>query len=95
MTTCSTNDAARPEGEDLYERALLGQHGELMNAEALTRLLQIGSARTFRRAALSGRLPVSVFRIPGRRGWFARTRDIAAWLATAGNNSLFVPGPNT
>jgi len=52
-----------------------------MDSRALSELFKFGSERSFRRAASSGSLPVSVFRVSGRRGWFARTRDVAAWLA--------------
>lgn len=66
---------------------LLDKHGELMDAPALTQLFKFGSARSFRRNALKGTLPVSVFRVSGRRGWFARTRDVAQWLQSAGSSA--------
>lgn len=52
-----------------------------MDSRALTALFKFGSDRSFRRSARKGALPVNVFRIPGRRGWFARTEDVAVWLA--------------
>ena len=63
--------------------ALLALHGELMDGQALAALFKFGSDRSFRRSASKGALPVSVFRVPGRRGWFARTRDVGLWLASA------------
>lgn len=60
---------------------LLARHGELMNTSALTTLLKFGSARSFRRAAAQGHLPFEVFRMEGRRSWFARTSNVATWLA--------------
>lgn len=60
---------------------LLASYGELMDSQALTAFFKFGSDRSFRRSAVKGALPVGVFRIPGRRGWFARTRDVAVWLA--------------
>jgi hypothetical protein len=66
---------------DALLRRLLACHGELMSTSALTTLLKFGSARSFRRAAGQGHLPFAAFRIDGRRGWFARTVDVAAWLA--------------
>lgn len=56
-----------------------------MDAGALSALLKFPSDRAFRRAVAKGALPVTVFRIPGRPGVHARTRDIAAWLATVGS----------
>lgn len=73
------------------EISLLGAHGELMTGADLRRLLRMNHERAFRRAAAAGRLPVSVFRLPGRKGWFARTRDVAAWLASI-DVSAICPG---
>lgn len=68
----------------LEEARLVACHGDLMDSRALTALFKFGSPRSFRRSAAKGLLPVNVFRVTGRRGWFARTRDVAAWLAAAG-----------
>lgn len=68
-----------------YESMLLEKHGELMDGPALRGLLHIKHERTFRRAVAAGALPVGVFRLEGRKGWYARTRDVAAWLASVGN----------
>lgn len=58
-----------------------------MDSQALIALFKFGSDRSFRRSACKGRLPVSVFRIPGRQGWFARTEDVAVWLAAIGRDA--------
>ena len=58
-----------------------------MDGRALTALFKFGSDRSFRRSARKGMLPVSVFRIQGRRGWFARTEDVAVWLAAIGDEA--------
>ena len=57
-------------------------YGELMDSDALMRLFGCPSERALRRAAMRGALPIKVFRVPGRPGWFARTQTVAAWLAT-------------
>lgn len=54
----------------------------LMCRESLRKALGFSSAEAFRTAVHSGRLPVPVFKIPGRQGWFARSTDVAAWLKT-------------
>lgn len=59
---------------------LLAQHGELMNGRAIQALLKYPSDRAFRRAVAAGTVPVPVFRMEGRRGWFARTDQVSAWL---------------
>lgn len=73
---------ASPSG---LERQLLtdleAHHGPLLGGTALYRSLGLPSAAAFRQAASRGRLPVPVFSIPNRRGRFALTRDVAAWLA--------------
>jgi len=59
---------------------LLAEHSELMSGRALWHALGFRSERSFQRAVQQGTLPVPVFTQPSRRGRFARTRDIAAWL---------------
>ena len=66
--------------QDQMVLSLLERFGELMKGRDLAGLLGFGSDRSFARAAASGQLPIPVFRMKGRRGWFARTRDVAAWL---------------
>ncbi|HZR02488.1 MAG TPA: hypothetical protein VFA81_04860 [Burkholderiales bacterium] len=61
---------------------LLARHGELMTGEPLRRALGFASERSFLRAAKGKNLPVRVFELAGRRGRFARTRDVAQWLST-------------
>lgn len=60
--------------------ALLEEHGELMSGRPLWRTLGFRSDRSFQRAAQRNTLPVPVFTLLSRRGRFARTRDVAAWL---------------
>lgn len=67
-----------------YESDLLARHGELMDGAALMALLHMNHERTLRRAIAANALPVSVFRLAGRKGWYARTRDVAAWLVFIG-----------
>jgi hypothetical protein len=52
----------------------------LLNGRALRTALGFSSPDGFRAAARGGRVPVPLFKIPGRQGWFARTADVAAWL---------------
>lgn len=59
---------------------LLGQYGEWMSGAALWRTLGFQTARSFQRSAQRGALPVATFKIEGRRGAAAQTRDVARWL---------------
>ena len=64
--------------------ALLSAHGELIGGADLARCLGFKTTRAFQKAASAERLPVEAFVLEGRRGRFARTRDLAAWLASLG-----------
>jgi hypothetical protein len=61
---------------------LLSAHGELIGGADLARCLGFKTPRAFQKAASAKRLPVQTFTLKGRRGRFARTRDLAAWLAS-------------
>lgn len=63
------------------EHALVERYGELMDSAALAEFFKFPNERALRRAAAKEVFPVPVFRMAGRNGWFARTRDVAAWLA--------------
>ena len=88
------NDICRePNADDdgNHQVGLLERYGELMPGQAIRALLHFGSEQSFRRAAAKQTLPVTVFKVPGRPGWFARTRDVWQWL-----ESVAVPSsPNT
>jgi hypothetical protein len=74
--------------QSALEESLLAKNGELMTGEPLRWSLGYRSERTFARAVKGGTVPVPLISLPGRRGWFARTRDVAAWLQslTAGSD---------
>lgn len=65
---------------------MLRLYGPLMTGEALRRALGFPSDAALRMAISRGIVPVEVFKLPKRRGRFARTHDVAIWLATAGQN---------
>ncbi len=71
-------------GNDILKDCLLSDlvatHGELVGGVSLYRLLGFRSAASFRDSHRRGRTPIPVFQIPGRRGHFALTRDVATWL---------------
>jgi len=59
---------------------MLKEFGPLMGGEDLRRALGYRSAPAFARAARLNVLGIAVFEIPGRRGKFAMTEDVATWL---------------
>jgi hypothetical protein len=55
-------------------------YGEIVGLDALVHMLNYPSASALRRAHARGTLPIALHRIPGRRGLFALTGEVAAWL---------------
>jgi len=64
-----------------FEQSLLLAYGPLVGGATLARVLAFPSPEAFRQAVARGRIPVRIFELKGRRGRFAFSRDIAAWLA--------------
>lgn len=51
----------------------------LSGAEA-ARIMGFPTTEALYKARHAGRLPIELFRLPGRRGWFASTTAVRAWL---------------
>ncbi|MDR7299512.1 hypothetical protein J2X16_004882 [Pelomonas aquatica] len=58
-------------------------HGPLLGGQKLIAALGHGNAASLRQARRRERVPVPLFTLPSRRGFFALTRDVADWLAQA------------
>jgi hypothetical protein len=56
------------------------QESVLLSGKALRLALGFDSAEAFRRAVRTGRIPVRLFKIAGRQGWFAKTHEVATWF---------------
>ena len=52
----------------------------LLSAAETARVLGYPSTGALAKARQSGRLPFEMFQVPGRRGWFASTPVVRAWL---------------
>lgn len=63
-----------------YEAALTQTLGPVVGGNALSKALGYRTQAAFRKAKQRGRLPIRTFEVEGRRGRFAATSDIAAWL---------------
>ena len=59
---------------------LMTQYGPTMGGTDLYQALGYKTYAAFNRSRQRNVLGVKVFALPGRRGWFALTADIAAWL---------------
>lgn len=62
------------------ERDLTQLHGPMMTGEALRLALGYPSKDAFRQAVARKTPPIPVFGIEKRRGKFALTKDVAAWI---------------
>lgn len=72
--------ARRLESYDDFEGRLIRALGATVGGESLTKALGFRSQEAFRKALQRGRLSIRTFSIEGRRGRFAATVDVAAWL---------------
>lgn len=68
-----------PETKSL-DQQLLDQYGPTLGGKELYAALGFRSYSAFHRSMQLGELGINVFTLPGRRGWFALTTDVAAWL---------------
>ena len=65
--------------------SLLQQYGPLMGGADLRKAIGYRSAAAFQRAVREKIIDIRVFGIPGRRGKFALTLEVAAWLTVVSN----------
>lgn len=65
----------------LLEHDLFEKHGPMMTGESLRIALGYPSGHAFRQAVVRKTTPIPLFSIEKRRGKFALTREVAAWLA--------------
>jgi hypothetical protein len=64
--------------------SLLGEWGYVMGSAALRKTLGFATQQSLRVAIRKGHVPFPLFELEGRKGVFARTHDVAAWLASRG-----------
>lgn len=68
---------------DLYEL----YKTPMLSGENLQMALGFSSIDAYRRALTRKKLPIPVFKLEDRRGTYALTKDVAAWLATQSVNA--------
>lgn len=74
-----------PSKDDLLTRLndeLSRQYGSVLGSADLVKVLGYPSAGAFRMAMVRGTVPVPLFTIPHRRGHFALTLEVAAWMCS-------------
>lgn len=62
--------------------SLIADWGYVMGSAGLRKALGFATQQSLRHAIRSGHVPFTVFTIEGRKGPYARTHDVAAWLAS-------------
>jgi len=62
------------------ELTLILQFGPFIPAVRAADLLSYPSLQAFTAARRRGRLPFALCRLDGRKGWFARTKDVTRWI---------------
>lgn len=67
---------------------MLEKYGPLMRGADLYTALGFKTYAAFHRAREKDRIGVRIFAVPGRRGVFALTNDVTAWLLVQANESL-------
>jgi hypothetical protein len=61
-------------------RWLFEAYGGILDSPATAKALGFKSTSALQQARRAGRLPIPMFQIPGRRGWYAHARKVGAWL---------------
>lgn len=65
------------------ERELIERYGLMLSSRTLWKVLCYPTAAAWRQSICRGTVPVPIFRLPGRSGYFALAHDVAAWMAAA------------
>ncbi len=89
----TTDDLTRAINDDLVAR-----FGVMLTPTAIAKALSYPSPHAFRQAVVRGTIPVPIFRVPNRRGYFALARDVAVWLSAlrrSAENSQQLPKSST
>ena len=65
------------------EALLIREFGVVVSSAEAARLLGFRNTDALAKARVRGLLPIHMFRLPNRKGWFAETTAIALWLTHA------------
>lgn len=79
MPSGSSNDLANN---------LLDRYGPTLGGRDLYAALGFKSYAAFYRSKQRGEVGIDVFTLPGRRGWFAFTTEVAAWLINQAHSGM-------
>ena len=63
------------------EDDLVEHFGTILGSNALSKALGYSSVDALRQSIARATVPVPVFKLPNRKGYFAFSKDVAIWLA--------------
>lgn len=90
------SDRSTIERRQALRDSLTKLHGPLLGGNALATALGHSTAASFRQARHRGQVDIHIFKVPGRRGHFALTLDVADWLiAVSEINPKCEEGPSS
>ncbi len=79
--------------EAVLQQQLLEKYGPLLGGDDLARALGYRTSAAMKKAWREKVLTLNFFRIPGRRGLYCLTGDVATWLCEVASHPA-VPGHN-
>lgn len=82
----SEKAAAAPAAKDRLSVLATAVHvpdSPILSAADTARLMGFPTREVLAKARRTGRLPIEMFLLEGRRGWFARRDNVISWLESA------------
>jgi len=68
--------------QPLIEAELLKLYGPVLTSQEISKILGFSTVHALRQAVLKGRLEIPLFRMAGKRGRFALTKEIASYVVS-------------
>lgn len=69
------------------QQELSERYGPIIGGKELRKSLGFNTYAMFRLAKEEGSIEIPIFKIPGRRDWYALTSDVAGWLNALRKNT--------
>lgn len=66
----------------------------VLSGPETARIMGFPTTEALYKARQAGRLPIELFKLPGRRGWFAATPALKAWLEASLTPTATIPSTN-
>lgn len=82
-------------GQSVTEQWLLDHYGALIDSSTTAKILGYRSANALAKARSRGVLPIRMFQLPHRRGWWSTPEALAVYLAGLGHPHVPAGAPST